>query len=80
MGAGGTIDAAVAATVTATTVATSRCNPVASAAPHGGSLTTAALSTARDTLDERLLVGTDVPDLSTLAAVRSGTVGAALRA
>jgi hypothetical protein len=37
-----------------------------------------ALSAALDALDERLLVGTDVPDLSTLAGARSGTIGATL--
>jgi hypothetical protein len=36
------------------------------------------LSAALDALDERRLVGTDVPDLSTLAGTRSGTIGAAL--
>jgi hypothetical protein len=51
---------------------------MASATPRGGSLTAAALSAARDALDERRLVGMDVPDLSTLAGMRSGTVGAAL--
>jgi porphobilinogen deaminase len=79
-GVGGTADAAVAAVVAAAIVATSCRDPVASAAPCGGSLATAALSAARDALDERRLVGTDVPDLSTLAGVRSGTVDAALRA
>jgi hypothetical protein len=61
--------------VTATIVATSCRYPVASAAGRGGSLTTIALSA----LDERRLVGTDVPDLSTLEGARSGTVGVALR-
>jgi hypothetical protein len=56
---------AVAAAVTATIVATSYCDPVASAAGRGGSLATAALS-ALDDLDERRLVGTDAPDLSRL--------------
>jgi hypothetical protein len=58
--------------------ATSCCDPAALAAPLGGSLAVAALSTAFDALDERRLVGTDVPDLSTLAGARSGTIGAAL--
>jgi hypothetical protein len=65
---------AVAAVVTATIVATSCRDPVASAAGRGGSLATAALST----LDVRRLVGMDVPDLSTLAGARSGTIGATL--
>jgi hypothetical protein len=63
--------------MTATIVATSCRNPMASAAGRGGLLAAAALS-ALDTLDERRLVGTDVPDHSTLAGVRSGTIGAAL--
>jgi hypothetical protein len=37
------------------------------------------LAAARDTLDERRLVGTDASDLSTLAGARGGTVGATLR-
>jgi hypothetical protein len=41
-------------------------------------LLAAAVLSALDTLDERRLVGTDVPDHSTLAGVRSGTIGAAL--
>jgi hypothetical protein len=53
---------------------------VASDAPHGGSLAATALSDTCDALNERRLVGTDVPDLSTLAGARSRTVGAALRA
>jgi hypothetical protein len=65
---------AVAAVVTSTIVATSYRDPVASVAGRGGSLATAALST----LDVRRLVGMDVPDLSTLAGARSGTIGATL--
>jgi hypothetical protein len=64
--------------VACTTAATSCRGLVASAAPRGGSLTTTSLSAALDTLNERRLVGTNVPDLSTLAGVRSGTIGAAL--
>jgi hypothetical protein len=79
MGAGGTSDTAVAAPVAATTVTTSCRNPVASVTSRGGSLAAAALPTACDALDERRLMGTDVPDLSTLAGARSGTVGATLR-
>jgi hypothetical protein len=48
--------------------------------PCGGSLAAAALSAEHDTVDEVRLVGTNVPNLSTLAGARSGTVGAALRA
>jgi hypothetical protein len=40
----------------------------------GGTLARSALYA----LDERRLVGTDIPDLSTIAGVRSGTIGAAL--
>jgi hypothetical protein len=79
-GAGGTVGVVVTATVAATTAATSCCDPVASAAHRGGSLAAAALSSTCDALNERRLVGTDVPDLSTLAGARSTTVGAALRA
>jgi hypothetical protein len=50
---------------------------VASATGRDGSFATAALS-ALDALDERRLVGTDVPDLSTIAGARSGTIGTAL--
>jgi hypothetical protein len=49
-----------------------------SAAPRGGSHTATALSSALDALDERRLVGADVPDLSTLAGARSGMIGTAL--
>jgi hypothetical protein len=76
-GSGGTAGAAVAY-VAATTADTSCSDPTASAAPRGGLLAAAALSAALDTLDEHRLVGTDVPDLSTLAGARSGTIGAAL--
>jgi hypothetical protein len=37
------------------------------------------LAVARDALDERHLVGMAASDLSTLAGVRGGTVGATLR-
>jgi hypothetical protein len=37
------------------------------------------LPAARDTLDERRLVGTAASDISTLAGARGGTVGATLR-
>jgi hypothetical protein len=48
--------------------------------PHraGGSLAAAALSAALVTLDECRLMGTDVPNLNTLAGARSGTIDAAL--
>jgi hypothetical protein len=68
---------AVAAAVTATVAATSCRDPVASAAGRGGSPATDALS-ALDALDEHRLVGTDIPDLSTLAGARLGTIGTAL--
>jgi hypothetical protein len=74
--AGGISDTVVVAAVAATTVATSCCNPVTSAVGRCGSLAAVALSI----LDERRLVGTDVPDLSTLAGARSGTIGATVRA
>jgi hypothetical protein len=74
-GSGGAADAAVAA---AATVA-SCCDPVASAVPSEGSLLAAALSAARDALDERCLVGTDASDLSALVGARVGTVGATLQ-
>jgi hypothetical protein len=63
------------AAVTATVVTTS-CHE---AAGRGGSLVASSLS-ALDALDEYRLVGTDVHDLGTLAGMRSGTIGAALRA
>jgi hypothetical protein len=68
----------VAATVAATAAANSYCDPAASTALRGGSLAATALSAALDALDERRLVGTDVPNLSTLAGARSGMIGAAL--
>jgi hypothetical protein len=68
----------VTATVAATTAATSCRDPVDPSAPRGGSLAAAVLSAARDALNERRLVGTYVPDLSTLEGARSGTIGAAL--
>jgi hypothetical protein len=77
MGAEGTSDTEVTTAVTATIVSTSYRNPVASTAGRGGSLAVATLS-ALDALDERRLVGTDVPDLSILAGVSSGMIGAAL--
>jgi hypothetical protein len=51
---------------------------VASVAGRGDSLAAAALY-ALDALDERRLVGTDVPDLNTLAGEGSGTIDATLR-
>jgi hypothetical protein len=74
----GTVDAAVAATAAAATVVTSCRNPAPLSAPRGGSLAATTLSAALDALDERRLVGTDVPELSTLAGARSGMIGAAL--
>jgi cytochrome c553 len=78
-GTGGTSDTAVTAAVTATIAATSCRNPLTSVAGRGGSLAAAALSAVCDALHERRLVGTNVPDISTLAGARSGTIGAALR-
>jgi hypothetical protein len=75
IGPGGTAAAAVAATVAATATATSCCSPAASAAPRGGLLVAATHPAA---LDERRLVGTDVPELSTLVGARLGTIGAAM--
>jgi hypothetical protein len=77
-GSGGTAGVAVAATVAVTAAAAFCYDPAASASPRGGSLATVALSAAVDALDERRLVGTDVPDLSTLAGARSRTIGTAL--
>jgi hypothetical protein len=65
--------------VAASTAATSCHDPVAMTAPCSGSLAAAALSVARDALDERRLMGMDEPDLSALTGTRSGTVGATLR-
>jgi hypothetical protein len=78
-GAGGTADVAVAAAVAAAAAAASCRDPVATAVPRGGSLVAAALPAARGALDECRLVGTDASDLSTLAGVRVGTIGATLR-
>jgi hypothetical protein len=66
--------AACCASATATNccgsvVATASCGPAA--APREPSLTAVAvLTTARDALDERYLVGTTASDLSTLAGAR----------
>jgi hypothetical protein len=78
-GTGGTADAAVAAAVT-TAVAVATCrDPVATDVPRGGSLVAAALHAAHGALDERLLMGTNASDLSTLAGARAGTFGTTLR-
>jgi hypothetical protein len=78
-GAGGTVGAVVAGVVTTAAAVASCCGSMATATLRGGSPVVAALSVARDALDERRLVGTDVPDLSALAGARSGTVCATLR-
>jgi hypothetical protein len=71
---------ASAATDSGSVVVAASRGSVASAAPRGSPLAaTAVLAAARDALDERLLVGTDVSVLSTLAGARGGTVGATLR-
>jgi hypothetical protein len=69
----------VAVVVTAAVAIASCCGSVATATLRGGSLVVAALSIARDALDERCLMGTNAPDLSALAGARSGTVGATLQ-
>jgi hypothetical protein len=56
------------------------CGPAAAVAPREPSLAAVAvLPAARNALDERRLVGTAASDLSTLAGVRGGMVGATLR-
>jgi hypothetical protein len=78
-GAGGTIDAAVAAVVTATVAAASCCDPTATVVPRGASVVATTLPAARGALDERRLVGTDASDLSALAGARAGMVDATLQ-
>jgi hypothetical protein len=70
---------AVAATVAAAADAASCCGPVATVVARGGSPIAAALPAARDALDDRHIVGTDVSDLSALAGARVGTTCATLR-
>jgi hypothetical protein len=53
----------------------SSCGPVATAASRDGSPIAAALAIVHDAHDERRLVVTGAPDLSTLAGVRAGTIG-----
>jgi hypothetical protein len=56
------------------------CGSAAAATLRGASLVAAAmLPVTRGALDERRLVGMDASDLSALADVRGGTVGATLR-
>jgi hypothetical protein len=75
-GAGGTVGAVVAIVVTAA----APCRDlVATSVSRGGSVAAVALPATCGALDERRLVGTDAPDLSALAGVSSGTVGATLR-
>jgi hypothetical protein len=73
-GAGGTVDVAVAAVLTAAPCR----DPADMSVPCGGSVVAAALPSARGSLGERRLVGTDTSDLSALAGTRVGTVGATL--
>jgi hypothetical protein len=70
-------DADTTAAVTAT--ASSCCGPEATTTSCNGSPVAVALTAARDALDERHLVVTSVPDLSTLAGTRAGTIGVTLR-
>jgi hypothetical protein len=51
---------------------------VAIAVSRDGSPAAAALTAVRDALDERRLIITGTPDLSTLAGVRAGTIGVTL--
>jgi hypothetical protein len=51
---------------------------VAIAVSRDGSTVAAALTAVRDALDERRLIITGTPDLSTLAGVRAGTIGVTL--
>jgi hypothetical protein len=56
------------------------CGSTAAATLRGASLiATAVLPVTRGALDEHRLVGMDASDLSALAGVRGGTVGATLR-
>jgi ribosomal protein L5 len=69
----------VAAYYRGSVVVAARCGPSTAAAPREPSLTAVVVPVvARDALDERRLVGTAASDLSTLAGVRGGTVGATL--
>jgi hypothetical protein len=52
---------------------------VAIAVSRDGSPVAAALTAVRDALDERRLIITGTPDLSTLAGVREGMIGVTLR-
>jgi hypothetical protein len=75
-GIGGTVGAVVVVVVTVDAPAASCCNPAATSVPRGGSVAAATLPSDRGALDERRLVGTDASNLSALAGVREGTVGA----
>jgi hypothetical protein len=71
---------ASAATRGGSVVVAAGCGSMTSAAPRESPLAAVAmLGAARDALDERRLVGTTASDLSTLAGVRRGMVGATLR-
>jgi hypothetical protein len=67
--------------LTAATVAASCRDPASTSVSRGSpdAATTLPTAAARGALDERCLVGTDAPNLSTLAGTSSGTVGATLR-
>jgi hypothetical protein len=62
-----------------TAVAFSCCDPEATTTSRDGSPVAAALTAARDALDERRLVVTSAPDLSALVGARAGTIGVTLR-
>jgi hypothetical protein len=71
--------AVVAVAVAAAAATASSCGPVVAVVGHGGSPVAAAPPAACDALDERRLVGIDVPDLSSFAGVRAGTDDATLQ-
>jgi hypothetical protein len=76
---GGTVGAVVVVVVIGAAAVASCCGFVATATLRGGSPVVTALPAARGALDEHCLVGMDASDLSALAGVRAGTVGATLR-
>jgi hypothetical protein len=80
-GTGGTVSTVVGVVLTAATVAASCREPAATSVSRGSpdAATTLPTAAARGALDERCLMGTDAPNLSTLAGASSGTVGATLR-
>jgi hypothetical protein len=80
-GTGGTVSTVVGVVLTAATVAASCREPAATSVSRGSpdAATTLPTAAARGALDECCLMGTDAPNLSTLAGASSGTVGATLR-